>query len=159
MAQLLNFTLKQLTQKIRYTVDGSEPNENSLLYTSPIMILNDFTLKAKGFKPNYAQAQPQLMFTHQVCPKQSYSFFWFSRVDSQVEIDNDQNTITAYVPAGTYIYGLIPIIQLEAGCTVSPDNGIPQNFIEPVIYTVSSLSGQRVYTVNVIKSICVCTNS
>ncbi len=139
--------------EIRYTVDGSEPNENSLLYTSPIMILNDFTLKAKGFKPNYAPSPTSTyVYSSGLPPNNHILSFGFQGVDSQVEIDNDQNTITAYVPAGTYIYGLIPIIQVEAGCTVSPDNGIPQNFIEPVIYTVSSLSGQRVYTVNVIKN-------
>jgi len=139
--------------EIRYTIDGSEPNENSLLYTNQITILNDFTLKAKGFKQSYAPSQTSTyIYDSGPAPGNHIISFGFQGIDSQAEIDNDQNIILVYVPAGTYCYGLIPIIQVEDGCSVSPNNGVPQNFIEPVIYTVSSMSGQRVYTVNVIRN-------
>ena len=37
------------SSEIRYTVDGSEPTSSSTLYSTPIEITSDFTLKAKGF--------------------------------------------------------------------------------------------------------------
>ncbi len=38
---------------IRYTTDGSEPDENSTLYEAPIMIGNSCILKAKAFRPGH----------------------------------------------------------------------------------------------------------
>jgi len=36
--------------EIRYTLDGSEPNESSSLYQSPIQLLSNCTIKAKTYK-------------------------------------------------------------------------------------------------------------
>lgn len=36
---------------IRYTLDGSEPTESSALYTKPLMIKENTTLKATAFRP------------------------------------------------------------------------------------------------------------
>lgn len=38
---------------IRYTLDGSEPNESSQVYTEPITITSDKTIKAKAFADGY----------------------------------------------------------------------------------------------------------
>mgnify|MGYP002528917223 CR=1 FL=1 len=35
---------------IRYTLDGSDPTSDSNIYTEPILITEDTTIKAKGFK-------------------------------------------------------------------------------------------------------------
>lgn len=37
---------------IRYTLDGSEPSENSALYTKPVEIMESATLKAMAFRPD-----------------------------------------------------------------------------------------------------------
>ena len=42
---------------VRYTVDGSEPTENSTIYSEPLSFKRTTTLKAKAFKPNW---QPSL---------------------------------------------------------------------------------------------------
>jgi len=38
---------------IRYTLDGSEPTQNSALYTAAIPLSSGMTIKAKGFKENW----------------------------------------------------------------------------------------------------------
>ena len=40
--------------EIRYTTDGSEPNEESLLYSQPFNISDNITLKTKAFKSGYS---------------------------------------------------------------------------------------------------------
>jgi len=41
---------------IRYTLDGTDPNENSTIYSSPIYIFSNTTLKAQGFKEDWANS-------------------------------------------------------------------------------------------------------
>ncbi len=48
------------TANIRYTLDGSEPNPNSPLYTTPLTVLNTSTLRAKAFA---AALQPSVTAT------------------------------------------------------------------------------------------------
>lgn len=36
---------------VRYTIDGTEPDENSTLYEAPVAITGDCTFKAKAFRP------------------------------------------------------------------------------------------------------------
>ncbi len=43
--------------EIRYTLDGSEPDENAVLYICPLLISNNATLKAKAFKANCTPSQ------------------------------------------------------------------------------------------------------
>ena len=42
---------------IHYTTDGTDPTESSTLYTSPVTINGDATLKAKGWKTDYFPSQ------------------------------------------------------------------------------------------------------
>jgi hypothetical protein len=41
------------TASMRYTLDGSLPTTNSLLYSGPITLTNSLTLRAKAFEPGY----------------------------------------------------------------------------------------------------------
>jgi hypothetical protein len=43
--------------QIRYTTDGSEPNENSTQYGGPFFLKNSVTIKAKAFKNGYSFSQ------------------------------------------------------------------------------------------------------
>ena len=66
-------------------------------------------------------------------------------------IDQKNYIITLKVPYGTNIKELKPIIGTSAGATVSPASGAPQNFTNPVIYTVKARDGStRHYTVKVV---------
>ena len=56
----LNVSISQFTKgaKLRYTLDGTEPDENATLYTAPIKLQKSTTVKAKVFKKN---AEPSSM--------------------------------------------------------------------------------------------------
>ena len=43
--------------EIRYTLDGSEPDETSALYAGPVVVDRSLTLKARGFKPRAAPSR------------------------------------------------------------------------------------------------------
>ena len=43
--------------EIRYTLDGTEPDESSALYTGPVLVDRSLTLKARGFKPGAAPSR------------------------------------------------------------------------------------------------------
>jgi len=51
-------TIKSSTEGavIRYTTDGSEPNASSAIYTAPIEITRDATIKAFAIAPSYSQS-------------------------------------------------------------------------------------------------------
>jgi len=48
-SQILELSTNSGTAEIRYTIDGSFPNENSILYSSPIQINETSVIKAKSF--------------------------------------------------------------------------------------------------------------
>ncbi len=70
--------------EIRYSLDESEPTESSLLYTGPINISEDATLKARAYKEGYLPSQV---------------------MTSYYNIDNGQSGLMIYVPGGTFTMG------------------------------------------------------
>jgi len=57
-------------------------------------------------------------------------------------IDNTNHTVICYIPLGTNLTSLSPIITVSPLATLMPWSGIPQDFSSPVIYRVTSQSGQ-----------------
>jgi formylglycine-generating enzyme required for sulfatase activity len=55
---IVNAVLSCPTQnaQIRYTLDGTEPNQSSQLYTSPLVLNNTVTVRAKAFKNGWASS-------------------------------------------------------------------------------------------------------
>ncbi len=138
---------------IRYTTNGTDPTESSTLYTGPIPITSDFTLKARGYKQGFAPSPVSIyIYSTGPMPHNYILSFTFDGLDVSTEIDNDANQIIVTVPYDTYLPSLVPLIQVEEGCFIYPESGIPQNFSNPVSYTVSSLVGQRVYLVTVLRA-------
>jgi len=138
---------------IRYTTNGNEPTESSALYSGPIAITYDFTLKAKAFKQGYVPSQTSTyVYDTGAAPENLIVDFIFQGIDSNATIDNDQNLVSIRIPYGINRANLIPIIEVEEGCNIYPESGVSQNFNNPVTYTVSSITGQRVYTVIVINN-------
>ena len=64
-------------------------------------------------------------------------------------IDQEAKTISAFVPKSEGINALVPTIVISQNATISPLSGVPQDFTEPVQYTVTNNSAKSVYTVNV----------
>jgi hypothetical protein len=62
---------------------------------------------------------------------------------SQTVIDNEQHTITLTVPSGTDLENITPYIEISEGATITPESGMPQNFTEMVVYTVTSKDGTQ----------------
>ncbi len=56
-------------------------------------------------------------------------------------IDLTNKTVLITVPFGTEINALVPTIGVSADATVSPANGVVQNFTNPVTYTVTAGDG------------------
>ena len=139
--------------EIRYTTNGTEPTQSSTLYTGQISITNDFTLKAKAFKTGFVPSQVSTyVYDTGAAPENLIVDFIFQGIDSNTTINNDQNLVIVRIPFGINRNSLIPIIQVEEGCSVYPESGVAQNFNNPVNYTVSSVTGQRTYTVTVINN-------
>lgn len=55
---------------IRYTLDGAEPNRRSTLYSAPISIDRDATLKARLFSPNGVSSELDVVSFKEVQPSQ-----------------------------------------------------------------------------------------
>lgn len=67
-------------------------------------------------------------------------------------IDQQNNTITVYMPFGTNLTSLTPTIVIT-GVSINPPSGVPQNFTNPVQYTVTAADNStRTYTVSVLIS-------
>jgi len=75
----------------------------------------------------------------------------FSILGVSGAITNGQQSasVTIVLPAGTNLDGQTPTIVINAS-SISPPSRVPQNFTNPVIYTVRAADGStRVYTVTV----------
>ena len=64
-------------------------------------------------------------------------------------INEEQKTISVYVPAGTDLKALVPSITLSEGASVTPLSGVATDFTQPVAYTVTNNTAKAVYTVTV----------
>ena len=64
-------------------------------------------------------------------------------------IDQENKTISAFVPKSEGISALTPTITISVNATINPASGVPQDFTGPVQYTVTNNSAKSVYTVNV----------
>lgn len=65
-------------------------------------------------------------------------------------IDQTAKTITVYVPASVGVTSLVPTIVYSQNATVTPGSNVPQDFTQPVTYTVKNNSAESTYTVTVI---------
>lgn len=65
-------------------------------------------------------------------------------------INAEARTISATVPFGTPVNGLVPTIRISERATISPPSGISNNFSSPVTYLVTAENGtSREWTVTV----------
>lgn len=77
--------------EIRYTTDGSEPSENSTLYTSPIVINKEVTIWARAYKNGYAT--PEFKGTYKITHAHVTDKY---PVDEQLYIYKDVNPYVVY---------------------------------------------------------------
>ena len=75
----------------------------------------------------------------------------FKFVSPNIEASIDDKNIVAIMPFGTDVTNLVPVISVSDKATVNPASGMPQDFTQPVSYTVTAEDGsQAVYSAIVI---------
>ena len=67
--------------------------------------------------------------------------FKFASPAVEATVSESAKTIVATVPLGTDVTALVPVITISDKATISPASGIPQNFTNPLIYTVTAEDG------------------
>lgn len=65
-------------------------------------------------------------------------------------IDQENKSITVYVPGDVDITALVPLVEVSEGAFCQPVSGVDQDFSHPVVYTVTNGTAQTQYTVTVI---------
>lgn len=69
-------------------------------------------------------------------------------------INEGLKTITLNLAAGVDLTHLVPVIKVSEGATVSPASGEPQDFTNPVNYTVTAINGtSAVYVVTAVVTV------
>lgn len=72
------------------------------------------------------------------------------KIDTVAGVVNDlSHTINVTMPPGSVVSNVAPAISLSPGLTISPSASTPQDFTQPVKYTVTSSVASITYTVNV----------
>jgi len=139
--------------EIRYTTDGSLPNQSSALYENPLSLEENFTLKAMAFRTGWVPSPVAVYHYSTDIPENKILSFTFPAPVEvlSTQIDHDANTIGITVGHSSFIAYVAPEITVSDYASVSPDPALPQNFYNQVVeYTVTALSGQqRTYAVTV----------
>lgn len=77
--------------------------------------------------------------------------FRFEGFEEEVVFDENMNTIETTLPHGTDVTNLVPLITVSEKATINPASGVPTDFSNPVVYTVTAEDGsQAFYTITVI---------
>ncbi len=66
------------------------------------------------------------------------------------DIDNQTKKITVYLPVGTDVTSLIPVIDYTSGATITPESGSVVDFTNPVTFTLNYLGSTFNYEATVI---------
>lgn len=139
--------------EIRYTTDGSLPDQSSALYENQLSLEEDFTLKAMAFRTGWVPSPVAVYHYSTDIPENKILSFTFPAPVEvlSTQIDHDANTIGITVSYSSFIGYVAPEITVSDYASVSPDPALPQNFYNQVVeYTVTALSGQqRTYAVTV----------
>ena len=103
------------SQVIRYTIDGSSPSNNSSIYSSPIAILNNTSVRAAIFSENYLPS-----------PVKTESYI----INSNHEIDVILISIDPYDLAGPLVPAIdwlgLHVVRLAEECQVQSPSPRPK---------------------------------
>lgn len=67
----------------------------------------------------------------------------------KASVNEAEHTITAFLPGSVDLTSLVPTIEFSEDATVTPAPGVPTDFTEPVVYTVTDNTATTQYTVTV----------
>ena len=66
------------------------------------------------------------------------------------KINDETKSITIYLPVGTDITSIVPIVEYTEGATITPEGGMPLDFTTPVQYKLDYAGSEFVYTATII---------
>ena len=76
--------------------------------------------------------------------------FEIEGITEDAVIDAGNHTVSMVLPFGTDLTALVPVIEISAGATISPESGVAQDFSSPVEYTVTAQDASvQVWTVTI----------
>ncbi len=112
----------------------------------------DFSSSAtKGSEVNYIVTNGDLYQTYKVSVDVARAKITSFRIGTVAgTIDEAAKTITTYLPEGTNVTTLIPVVEYTEGATITPQEGTPVDFTNSVQYKLSYLSSEFIYTATVI---------
>ncbi len=119
--------------------------------TGPITSNKIYTLTCVGDgSSTSSSANVSVLSAVQVQTSSAKAISSFRIGDKEASISNLRRIIAISVSPDLVISSLTPIIVIPAGATISPASGVPQNFTNPVVYTVIAQDKTKTtYTVRV----------
>ena len=171
--EITTFTFGSLTPAVAGTIDDNDitvtvPSGTDVTSLSPTVVVSpeatvspasgtaqDFTSPVTYTVTAEDGSTATYTVTVNVTPEQSGEAeiisFVLSELDPPVDGDIDEdNNITATVPARTDLTALVPTIVISEDATIDPASGAAQDFTEPVTYTVTAEDGTtQEYTVTI----------
>lgn len=119
-------------------------------FTNPVM----YTVTGQdGATQNYTVTANIASVLNTLSNSKSISSFTLSGLTPAVDgfINEAQQNIYVVVPDGTNLTDLVPTITVSKNATVNPQSGNPQDFTNPVTYTVTAQDGStQSYTVTIV---------
>ena len=171
--EITTFTFGSLTPAVAGTIDDNDitvtvPSGTDVTSLSPTVVVSpeatvspasgtaqDFTSPVTYTVTAEDGSTATYTVTVNVTPEQSGEAeiisFVLGELDPPVDGDIDEdNNITATVPARTDLTALVPTIVISEDATIDPASGAAQDFTEPVTYTVTAEDGTtQEYTVTI----------
>ena len=162
--EITTFTFGGLNPAVAGTIDGSDitvtvPSGTDVTSLSPTVVVSpeatvspasgtaqDFTSPVTYTVTAEDGSTTTYTVTVNVTPEQSGEAeiitFVLGELDPPVDGDIDEdNNITATVPARTDLTALVPTIVISEDAAIDPASGAAQDFTEPVTYTVTAEDG------------------
>ena len=171
--EITTFTFGSLSPAVAGTIDDNDitvtvPSGTDVTSLSPTVVVSpeatvspasgtaqDFTSPVTYTVTAEDGSTATYTVTVNVTPEQSGEAeiisFVLGELDPPVDSDIDEdNNITATVPARTDLTALVPTIVISEDATIDPASGAAQDFTEPVTYTVTAEDGTtQEYTVTI----------
>ena len=147
------------------TISVILPSGSSLNALSPVITVADGAIVTpnSGTAVDFADSKGNLTpVTYTVMNKDLYQKYTVSvdvarakitsfKIGSvQGDIDDVNKKISLYLPVGTDLTALYPVVEFTGGATISPALGSAVNFTSPLTYTLNYLGSTFTYVVTVI---------
>ena len=115
-----------------------------------MILLICFSCKKHTLQNDKSEEMDEVDTTVTISSEKQITAFGFDEPPAAGVINETTKTIAVDLPSGTNISMFTPVIEVSSKALVRPASGVTQNFIQPVIYTVTAEDGSKAqYTVTV----------